>query len=235
MPLETHNLTKRFTGPNGVVSALEDLSLTIAPGQMLAVRGPSGSGKTTLLLMLGGLLRPDSGSVVLDGRDLYKMGAEERAAFRAASIAFVFQQYHLMPYLSVLENVELPRLAIAGSGSHDRARGLIERLGLTDRAGHLPSALSAGERQRVALARALFAQPKLILADEPTGNLDGDNAAIVLNALSEFAASGGMVLLATHDTRSGGHAHATLTLERGKVVGREEHVAAAGIGKGSNP
>ena len=219
MPLETHNLTKRFTGPNGVVSALEDLSLTIAPGQMLAVRGPSGSGKTTLLLMLGGLLRPDSGSVVLDGRDLYKMGAEERAAFRAASIAFVFQQYHLMPYLSVLENVELPRLAIAGSGSHDRARGLIERLGLTDRAGHLPSALSAGERQRVALARALVNEPAILLADEPTGNLDAKLTVEIMDLIAAAAARGTTVLVASHDVALvRRYARRVLRLEGGQLV-----------------
>lgn len=227
MSLETHQLTKKFSAPHGTVTALDDVSITVLPGKITCLRGASGSGKTTLLLMLGGLMRPDSGQVTLDDRDLYAMGPEERAAFRASSIAFVFQQYHLMPYLSVLENVELSSLATGVAQPGSKARELIAKLGLSDRATHLPSALSAGERQRVALARALFAGPKVILADEPTGNLDAANAKIVIDALNDFATAGGIVLLASHDFRATGLAHETLTLERGRLVDRELEAAKA--------
>jgi len=232
MTFEAKNLTKRFSAAGKTVTALDDVSLTIRPGEVIAVRGPSGSGKSTLLLIAGGLLRPDAGGVALDGGDLYAMSGEDRAAFRASKIAYVFQQYHLMPYLSVLENVQLPGLASGPQGdARGRAMDLIARVGLSDRAGHRPAALSAGERQRVALARALFSSPRLILADEPTGNLDDENAGVVLRALTEFSAAGGMVLLATHDARSAGHAHASLSLEKGRLVSREEHAIETGDAK----
>ena len=183
------------------VAVLNQVSLSIEPGQFKVVHGASGSGKTTLLLAAGGLLRPDSGSVQVCGTDLYALSQEKRSRFRGAHIGFVFQQFHLIPYLNVLENVLAPTLAVADAEARARAVELVDLLGLSHRLKHPPADLSTGERQRVALARALLNQPKLVLADEPTGNLDAANAAIVIGHLREFTRRGGAVLLATHDDR----------------------------------
>src|SRR5438477_12184732 len=168
--LDIHGLAKSYLGPHGPVRALSDMSLHVAAGEFVAVRGPSGSGKTTLLLMAGGMLEPDSGHVFVAGRDLYRMPSEARARLRAASIGFVFQQFHLLPYLSVFENVLAAAVAHPGPKVRDRAAELLASLGLSERLHHLPSQLSSGERQRAALARALLHRPPLLLADEPTGN-----------------------------------------------------------------
>ena len=216
--LSVRNLSKSYPGADGVVQALADVSLEVGEGELVAVRGPSGSGKTTLLLAAGGLLAPDSGTVELDGRQPYMLDPDARAALRAAAVGFVFQQFHLVPYLSVLDNVLAPTLASDVPDAEDRARELIERVGLVDRADHLPDALSTGERQRVALARALLNRPKLLLADEPTGNLDQQNAATVLGHLADFANKGGAVLLVTHDIFASALPHRTLRLEAGRVA-----------------
>jgi ABC-type lipoprotein export system ATPase subunit len=216
--LRLDRLTKTYVGPQGVVRPLEELSLEVPAGQFAAVQGPSGCGKTTLLLVAGGLLEPDSGQVWLDGQDLYALSAEARAAFRAAHVGFVFQQFHLVPYLSVLDNVLAPTLAHPVPNARPRARELLERFGLADRSGHVPAQLSTGERQRTALARALLARPRLLLADEPTGNLDRENADIVLNCLADFAAEGGAVLLVTHDAAAAARASRVLPMSRGKLV-----------------
>ncbi len=204
--LTINNLSKCYAGPSGVVHALSGLSLTVGVGEFVAVQGPSGCGKSTLLLVAGGLLRPDGGQVRVAGQDLYALTAEARAAFRAAHIGFVFQQFHLVPYLSVLDNVLAPTLTLKREGAEERAEDLIGQFGLRDRQHHLPEQLSVGERQRVALARALLNRPELLLADEPTGNLDKDNAAVVLDALAGFARAGGAVLLVTHDAAAAGRA-----------------------------
>lgn len=184
-----------------MVHALRGASLRLAPGSFKVIQGPSGSGKTTLLLAAGGLLRPDEGSVSVSGTDLYSLSPEQRARFRASHIGFVFQQFHLIPYLNVLENVLAPTLAYAHNGAPERAKQLVDDLGLGHRTDHPPSELSTGERQRVALARALLNEPELLLADEPTGNLDAENAAAVLRHLRAFAERGGAVMVATHDER----------------------------------
>ena len=217
MVLEIKDVDKTYRGPKGEVRALEGVSLSVEAGKLLAVRGPSGCGKTTLLLAAGGLLAPTSGHIILDGRDLYEMRPAERARFRASAIGFVFQQFHLVPYLSVLDNVLTPALARPDAGAPDRARQLIDRFGLSHRRDHVPAALSTGERQRTALARALLNQPRLILADEPTGNLDGESAKVVLGYLTEFTEKGGAVLLVTHDDRAAAYAQATVSLKDGRV------------------
>jgi ABC-type lipoprotein export system ATPase subunit len=217
--LSIRNLSKCYRTSGGGVRALDGVSLDLRGGDLLAVAGPSGSGKSTLLLIAGGLLAPDGGQVLLDGKDVYALSAAERARLRAASIGFVFQQFHLIPYLSVLENVLAPSLAFPVPGSRRRARELIARFGCEERAHHVPAQLSAGERQRTALARALFNNPKLLLVDEPTGNLDDENARIVFRYLSEFAAAGGAVLLVTHDPSAVGFARRVLRLERGRLLG----------------
>jgi len=212
------NISKVFHGPQGIVQALENVSLSVKAGEFLAVRGPSGSGKTTLLLSIGGLLVPSDGKVIIDNHNPYLMSPDNRAHFRASTIGFVFQQFYLVPYLSVLDNVLVPSLAFPQSIARDRARELINRFNLTDRIGHVPGELSTGERQRTAMARALLNNPKLLLADEPVGNLDNENANIVLSALEEFASSSGAVLMVTHDDRAAKHAHKTLQLKNGKLL-----------------
>ena len=204
--LQLDVIRKTYTRRNSIVSALRDVSLQVEAGEFKVVHGPSGSGKTTLLLIAGGLLAPDSGSVKVSGESMYSLTPEARAAFRARGIGYVFQQFHLIPYLSVLENVLAPSLAQTESsnGNTDeiraRAAELVSYFGLSERAAHSPSELSTGEKQRVALARALLNKPSLLLADEPTGNLDEKNAATVIDYMKEFAKAGGAVLVATHDS-----------------------------------
>jgi ABC-type lipoprotein export system ATPase subunit len=212
--LQLHDIRKTYRGPAGEVRALDGLTLDVAAGEFVAVRGPSGCGKTTLLLVAGGLLRPDAGRALIDGRDLYAMGDEERARFRASAVGFVFQQFHLLPYLSALDNVLAADLPLKRTGARDRALSLLDRLGLAGRAAHVPAQLSTGERQRTALARALLNGPKLLLADEPTGNLDADSGRAVLDGLAEFAAGGGAVLLVTHDAEAAARAGRVVHLRR---------------------
>jgi putative ABC transport system ATP-binding protein len=200
--LQICHVSKSYRGPHGGVPALVDFSLAVGAGEFIAVRGPSGCGKTTLLLAAGGLLRPDTGQVVVAGQDLYRLTPEARARFRSSHIGFVFQQFHLVPYLSVRDNILTPSLAHATAGAEQRAGDLMEQFGLAHRAAHVPAQLSTGERQRAALARALLPKPHLLLADEPTGNLDQNNGNAVLTHLKEFAREGGAVLLVTHDVRA---------------------------------
>lgn len=200
---------------------MDGVSLSVAEGEFVVVRGPSGSGKTTLLLVAGGLLAPTEGRVVIDGDEAYALSPEARARLRAAKIGFVFQQFHLVPYLGVLENVMVAWLA-AGHGHpaaavRERADELLDRFSLSERAAHLPGELSTGERQRVALARALLNRPTYILADEPTGNLDPDNAENVLHHIGEFARAGGAVLLVTHHDVSQDHPTRVLSMRGGRV------------------
>jgi len=220
--LEIRNLTKIYSGPQGIVRALEDVSLTVAAGEFVAVQGPSGCGKSTLLLATGGLLVPDDGWVSVDGQDFYAMSFDRRARLRAAAIGFVFQQFHLVPYLSVLENVLAPSLAMPSPNALERAAELLARFNLADRIRHVPASLSTGERQRVGLARALMNRPRLLLADEPTGNLDGENAEVVFRVFSEFVRAGGALLLVTHDSRAAEHAHRTIYLRNGRVTHVQE-------------
>jgi putative ABC transport system ATP-binding protein len=211
------NVSKVYRTRNGEVRALDDVSLTVEPGHFVTVRGPSGCGKSTVLMTVAGMARPTSGRVVLDGEDLYRLPPRRRAAIRADRIGFVFQMFHLVPYLNAWENVLVPTLAGAAPAG-DAARQIVERLGLTDRLAHRPAELSTGERQRVALARALLTRPKLILADEPTGNLDPENAGEVMGYLAEFHREGGTVLLVTHSDLADQYAQQTFRLERGRLV-----------------
>jgi ABC-type lipoprotein export system ATPase subunit len=215
--LEIQNVSKTYTKNEQTVHALDDVSLKVTPGEFVAVRGPSGCGKTTLLLTAGALLAPEAGQVLIDGRDPYGLGADERAGIRARLIGFVFQQFHLVPYLTVRENVLAAALARPSAGAAARAEEMIRHFHLADRADHVPAELSTGERQRTALARATLNSPALLLADEPTGNLDGTNADIVLGYLGEFARNGGAVLLVTHDDHAAGFAQRTVQLAAGRI------------------
>jgi ABC-type lipoprotein export system ATPase subunit len=218
--LEIRDVNKVYPGPNGTITALDCMTLEVQASEFVVVRGPSGCGKTTLLLAAGGLLRPTGGTVLVDGRDPYRFSPEARAKLRAEKIGFVFQQFHLVPYLTVLENVLAPSLAltVAGGEVDEHARELLERFGLTPRANHVPSELSTGERQRVALARALLNRPKILLADEPTGNLDPENAEVVLHHIAEFAESGGAVLLVTHHDVSEEHPTRVVMMRDGRLL-----------------
>ncbi len=213
--LELHQVARTYrAGQPGEVRALPAIDLALAAGEFVAVQGPSGCGKTTLLLIAGGLLAPTAGRVTLVGADPYALSADERAGFRARYLGFVFQQFHLVPYLSVLDNVLAPALAVALPGARERAEELVARFGLHARRRHVPGELSTGERQRTALARALLHRPQLLLADEPTGNLDRENAGLVLDCLVEFARAGGAVLLVSHDAQAVQHADRVMHLAR---------------------
>ena len=199
-------VTKRF----GAVTALAPFDLDVATGEFIAIKGASGSGKTTLLLTLGGMLRPTEGSVFFDGADLYSRSPGARADYRATDVGFVFQMFHLVPYLGVEENV---RLAARNGTMTQRPRELLEQFGLGHRLTHTPGELSAGERQRVALARALVNEPRLILADEPTGNLDPENDRQVFEHLSEFHRAAGTVIVVTHGSTADEFADRIVNLE----------------------
>ncbi len=216
--IQLENVTKKFDGPSGKVTALDNISLTLSAGELLVINGPSGCGKSTLLLTAAGMLRPDSGDVRLwDKRNPYDLSADQRSRLRAGSIGFVFQQFHLIPYLTVRENILTPLLSLDLENADARAQELIEKFGLQDRSEHVPSQLSTGERQRTALARAVFNQPKIIFADEPTGNLDDDNAEIVLKDLDDYVTSGGSVLLVTHNAKAAEYATRALKMKNGQL------------------
>jgi putative ABC transport system ATP-binding protein len=224
--LEIRELSKTYRGAAGPVRVLQRLSLDVAAGKFVAVQGRSGCGKTTLLLAAGGLLRPDSGQVLVSGQDLYSLSEEARAGFRAAHIGFVFQQFHLIPYLSALDNVLAAALALRVPDARARAEGLLNSLDLAGRGRHVPAELSTGERQRTALARALLHRPKLLLADEPTGNLDRESADIVLGHLADFALRGGAVLLVTHDPEAAVRAQRVIRLDAPARLTAETEVRA---------
>ena len=197
--LAINQLGKSFPSAAGEVHAVRDVSLEVAAGELVALRGPSGCGKSTLLMAAGGLLEPTSGSVEINGTDLYSLGQDGRAQFRAENIGFVFQQFHLIPYLDVRDNILAASLATARAEG-ERVDELLEIFGLQQRAHHVPAALSTGEKQRTAMARALLNNPKLILADEPTGNLDQETARGVQSLLLELSQEHDTrLVLATHD------------------------------------
>jgi len=216
--LTLQDLSKVYRTRAGEVKALDNVSLQIGKGEFVAVCGPSGSGKTTLLMMIAAMLRPSRGTVRFEDRDIYELAGPARAWFRAQNIGFVFQMFHLVPYLNVLENTLLAAGTVKRNGQKARAEELLQRLGLQQRLGHRPSELSAGEKQRTAIARALLNQPKLILADEPTGNLDAENAQGVLRHLQDFQQSGGTVIVATHGHAAREFATRTINLREGRLV-----------------
>ena len=206
------SLTKQY----GALRAVDALSFSIEPGEWIALMGPSGSGKTTLINILGGLDTLTSGRVIVDGTDLAKLTESHLVRYRAEKIGFVFQQFHLVPYLTALENVMLAQYFHSVTHEH-QAEEALRRVGLGDRLTHLPAQLSGGEQQRVAIARALINQPKLILADEPTGNLDEANEAIVLQLFRELHSAGHTILMVTHDPDIGRQADRRIELAHGHL------------------
>lgn len=218
MLIEFDAVSRDFPGPAGRVQALDGISFGVESGEFVAIRGPSGCGKSTLLLVGGALLRPTAGRVTVAGCEVYGAAAAERRRLRASTLGFVFQQFHLVPYLTVLENILAPSLALSVPGVSGRAEALLEGFGLGDRRDHLPAQLSTGEKQRTALARALLNEPKVLLADEPTGNLDPENSGVVLEALAAFARSGGAVLMVTHNQDASRRADRVLQMQRGRLA-----------------
>ena len=216
--LAINNICKYFKGPEEIVRALDGISMQINAGEFVAVQGPSGCGKTTLLLSAGILLTPDEGTVLINGENPYLFSLNKRALFRAGQLGFVFQQFHLVPYLTVKENITAPHLALPHPGKEKRFKELVDRFGLSARINHVPAELSTGERQRTALARAVFNNPKLLLADEPTGNLDNENTEIILNYFRQFAKEGGSLLMVTHDDSVAERAHRIIRMKNGKLI-----------------
>jgi putative ABC transport system ATP-binding protein len=216
--LRSESLTRSYVSGGREITVLRDITFDLSAGGFLAVTGPSGSGKSTLLGLLAGLDRPSRGRVVLDGHDLSAMSEDERARVRAAKVGFVFQSFHLVPTLTARENVQVP-LELRGEDGRERADELLLRVGLADRGHHYPAQLSGGEQQRVAVARAFAHRPKILFADEPTGNLDAANGANVVSLLGELNRELGTTLvLVTHDPDLAARAHRVLRLRDGAVV-----------------
>jgi len=220
--IELRGIGKTYTRPTGeTVRALDDVTVSIERGEFVAIVGASGSGKSTLMNVLGLLDDATGGSYLFDGRDVSSLGVVEQARFRNKRVGFVFQAFHLLARTSALENVELPllysdRASIDGLG----ARAL-QAVGLADRMRHTPSELSGGEQQRVAMARALVNEPDLLLADEPTGNLDARSSAEIMSILQALNRAGRTIVLVTHDPAMAGYAHRIIRLERGRVAADE--------------
>ncbi len=215
--IKLENVSKIYPSKRGEVRALDGVTLHLGEGEFVLVRGPSGAGKSTLLLTLGGMIQPTAGRVQVLGQDLYALSSQGRANFRAYHIGFVFQLFHLVPYLSVLENVLLPTRLLPEPNGRQRALDLLDRFGMADRVHHRPAQLSTGERQRTAIARALVNRPRLLLADEPTGNLDPETGAQILQHLADFNREGGTVVVVSHSPVVEKFAHRTLYLRSGKL------------------
>ncbi len=217
--LEATNLSKSYPSPTGELVVLRDVSLTLEPGDSASVMGPSGSGKSTLLYILGGLEPPTSGKVTLDATDPYTLSPASLAAFRNRDIGFVLQDHCLLPQCTVLENVLVPTLVgERDDQAAERARALLSQVGLSDRVDHKPAELSGGEKQRAAIARALIRQPRLLLCDEPTGNLDADTAVVVADLLVTLhARQKAILLVVTHSEALGSRFERRWTMSRGTL------------------
>jgi len=217
--IELSTVSKYYESAGERVAALKDLHLNIDAGEFIAVMGPSGSGKSTLLNILGGLSHPSAGKLLVDGIDIYQLKGERLADYRREYIGFVFQSFQLIPYLTILENVMLP-LAILPSRNGDRrdmALRVLEKVALAEKGRRLPNQLSGGEQERVAIARALVNSPPVILADEPTGNLDSGTGKDIMDLLSALNSEGQTIIMVTHNPENAGYAHRVIQLKDGQV------------------
>ena len=233
--IELSGIARVFHLGESTVRALDDVDLRIAPGEYIAVMGPSGSGKSTLLNVLGLLDRPDAGHYVLEGRDVTTLSPDEQARVRSHRIGFVFQSFHLVPRLTAAENIALPMVlaGIAARERDERVRAALAGFGLVDRADHRPDQLSGGQRQRVAIARATIMQPALLLADEPTGNLDRATGDEVIRLLEQLNAGGVTLLVVTHDAAIGARARRRLLMEDGAI--KVDELRASGTASNAHP
>ncbi|UCF90399.1 MAG: ABC transporter ATP-binding protein [Desulfobacterales bacterium] len=217
------NLVKRYGSGDATVAAIDDVSFQLHAGEFVGIMGESGAGKSTLLAMLGAMNRPTSGRLWVDGIDVYALGQEQRADFRREFLGFVFQSFHLVPYLTVIENVMLP-LAIVKAGRKQKramAEEALAQVGLVDKAHRLPNQISGGESERVAVARSIVNEPPILLADEPTGNLDTKTSREIMELLQRLNAAGMTVIMVTHSPDCAGYAQRLLRVSDGKLVEEE--------------
>lgn len=224
--IEIRHVTKTYTRGGQIVPVLNDLNLIVQSGEFLALMGPSGSGKSTLLNLIAGIDRPDSGEILMDGRDIAKLSESELAKWRANNVGFIFQFYNLIPVLTAFENVALPLQLTSLSESEKKARvtKALDMVGLSDRMDHTPNELSGGQQQRVAIARALITDPALIVADEPTGDLDRQSAQDILNMLGRLNREmGKTIVMVTHDPKAAESARAVVHLEKGQLESDPSH------------
>ncbi|MBU3719611.1 MAG: ABC transporter ATP-binding protein [Burkholderiaceae bacterium] len=226
--IELRHVSKSYRRGDQRVPVLQDLSLKVRSGEFLALMGPSGSGKSTLLNLIAGIDRPDTGEIIIDGRDITRLTESELAGWRSTNVGFIFQFYNLIPVLTAFENVALPLQLISLSEADRKVRvtRALEMVGLLDRMDHTPGELSGGQQQRVAIARALITDPQLIVADEPTGDLDRQSAQDILSMMSRLNRDmGKTILMVTHDPKAAEHAKATVHLEKGQLERDAEHSA----------
>jgi ABC-type lipoprotein export system ATPase subunit len=215
--IQLEKVSKKYGNGSKKVTALDNINLQIEKGEFVVVQGPSGSGKTTLLMTIGGMLRPSGGKVTFDQNDIYSLTRKKRAKFRAENVGFVFQMFHLLPYLTCTENILLPAGAGITKINRAEALALVNRFNLRERSDHKPLELSVGEQQRTAIARAVFNNPKIILADEPTGNLDPENASEIFKYLADFHRNQGTVIVVTHGTQADRFADKIIHLNKGRI------------------
>ena len=231
--IEGRNLVKQYGSGDAAVFAIRDMSFRIEEGEFIAVMGDSGAGKSTLLSVIGAMNAPTSGNFTVDGIDVYGLGQEQRADFRREFLGFVFQSFHLVPYLTVAENVMLPLVTVKSGGKAKRASALqaLERVGLKDKADRLPGRLSGGEKERAAIARAVVNSPPLLLADEPTGNLDSGTGREIMELIRQLNENGSTVIMVTHSPECSDYAQRILEVTDGRLKegeNRKTPVAAYG-------
>jgi putative ABC transport system ATP-binding protein len=213
--IEITNLTKRYIKNNKIFTALDNVTFKVEKGEFIAIVGPSGSGKSTLLNTIGGLIKPDSGKIFYKDRDIYSLNGDDADHYRREKVGFVFQQFHLVPYLTVIENIK-----ISGNSNHNRSdiQYYLEKCSLDPLKNKYPSELSVGEKQRAAFIRAIISKPEILLADEPTGNLDPENSEIIMSLIKEFHTGGGTVLLVSHMPETARYTDRVITLKAGKIL-----------------
>ena len=217
--IEAHGLKRYYQRGTETVKALDGVDVSIRKGEIVSILGPSGSGKTTLINLLSGLDSPTAGTLVIDGKSVAGLSEDELVEVRRGVLGFVFQNFSLLPTLTVTENIELPLMFLGLQVDPERTRRVIESVGLTDRANHLPRELSGGQMQRVAIARALIIEPKILVADEPTGNLDRATGESIISLFKKLAKEDGLaILITTHNTVFGAQADRSITLEDGRIV-----------------
>lgn len=213
--LSISNITKKYRKGEKIFTALEDVSFKLDTGDFLSVTGPSGSGKSTLLNIIGGLIHPDSGIVSYEGTDIYSLPAKQIAEYRKNHVGFVFQQFHLLPYLTLYHNI---RLSCHRPVQYERIGTLLEKCSLYGLEGKYPSELSVGEKQRAAFVRAIISEPSILLADEPTGNLDPDNSYVLMSLIRDFNKNGGTVIIVSHEPGTAPEANRHLILRSGMIT-----------------